>query len=128
MKFPKVTVILVLAALAIVAWEQFRQPEEPIDPGRFANVAANPVERSVVIDWVITQIPAQCEDATGQPVGTDVVSQCIERSEKRSSSCRRAMYDRFPDTVASDATFRDLTLTAMDCLVPQSERIGQTAP
>ncbi|KPQ00034.1 hypothetical protein [Marinobacter sp. HL-58] len=120
MKFPKVTVVLVSAALLFVLWEQTREQPEAVDASRFTNLAANPVERSVAVDWVITQIPALCEDASGQSRGADAYEQCVSRSETRTSSCRRALYDRFPSVIASDDLFRDLSLSAMNCLVPRS--------
>lgn len=121
MKFPTVTVTLVSAALIYVVWDQTRSQPEPAGPAQFANVAASPVERGEVVDWVVEQIPAFCQEATGQGDDSEAVAQCVERSEKRSSACRRAMYDRFPDSIASDSLFRDLTLTMMECLVPPSE-------
>lgn len=120
MKFPKVTVILVSAALLFVLWEQTRDQPEPVDASRFSNLAANPVERSVAMDWVVTRIPELCEDATGQGRGAEDYSECVNESEARTSSCRRSVYDRFPSVIASEAVFRDLSITAMNCLVPRS--------
>lgn len=120
MKFPKVTVVLVSAALLFVLWEQTQEQPEPVDARRFTNLAVNPVERSVAVDWVVTQIPALCEDATGKSPGADAYSDCVSQSEARTSSCRRAIYDRFPSVIASEAVFRDLSITAMNCLVPRS--------
>lgn len=123
MKFPTVTVTLVSLALVVVIWQQSQDQQDTIDPSRFANLAANPVERGTVVDWVVTQVPALCQEATSQADGSEAVSQCVERSERRSSNCRRALYDHFPALISSEAVFRDLTITAMDCLVPQSERL-----
>ncbi|MCL7943747.1 hypothetical protein [Marinobacter sp. ATCH36] len=120
MKLPKVTIVLVSASLLFVLWEQTREQPEPVDASRFTNLAANPVERSVAVDWVITQIPALCEDAAGQSRGSEAHSECVSKSEARTSSCRRALYDRFPSVIASDDVFRDLSITAMNCLVPRS--------
>jgi len=120
MKFPTVTVVLVSAALLFVLWEQTRKQPEPIDASRFVNLAANPVERSVVVDWVILQIPELCADVTGQGEGSEVHSGCTSESEARTSGCRRMIYDRFPGVIASEAAFRDLSITMMNCLVPRS--------
>lgn len=120
MKVPKVTIVLVSAALLFVLWEQTRERPESVDASRFTNLAANPVERSVAVDWVVTRIPALCEDATGQSRGADAHSNCVSNGESRTSSCRRELYDRFPSVIASEAVFRDLSITAMNCLVPRS--------
>lgn len=120
MKFPKVTVVLVSAALVFVVWEQTRERPEPVDASRFTNLSANPVERSVAMDWVVTRIPALCEDATGQDRDAKAFSECVSGAEARTSSCRRGVYDRFPSVIASEAVFRDLSITAMNCLVPRS--------
>ncbi|MDL0432285.1 hypothetical protein QPM17_14155 [Marinobacter sp. TBZ242] len=120
MKLPKVTIVLVSAALLFVLWEQTREQPEPIEASRFANLATNPVERSLAMDWVVTQIPVLCEDVTGQGRGAQVYSDCVNESEARTSSCRRSVYDRFPSVIASETVFRDLSITAMNCLVPRS--------
>lgn len=120
MKFPTVTVVLVSAALLFVLWEQTREPPEPIDASRFINLAANPVERSAAVDWVVSQIPELCADATGQGGGSELHSRCASESEARTSGCRRMIYDRFPGVIASQAVFRDLSITMMNCLVPRS--------
>ncbi len=121
MKFPKVTVVLVSAALLFVVWEQTREQPEPVDASRFSNVVANPVERSVAVDWVVSQIPELCKDATGgQNRDSSADSNCVKNSEARTSSCRRMVYDRFPAVIASEAVFRDILLTMMSCLVPRS--------
>ncbi|NMT64439.1 hypothetical protein [Marinobacter orientalis] len=120
MKIPKVTIILVSAALLFVLWEQSRDQPEPVDASRFTNLSANPVERSVAVDWVITQIPAVCENATGQNRDAEAYRECVSGAEARTSSCRRAIYDRFPGVIASEGVFRDLSITAMNCLVPRS--------
>lgn len=117
MKFPKFTVILVTAAILFVLWEQSQAPDEPLDASRFQNLAANPVERSVVVDYVIDQIPSLCEQTTN---GSEPLAECVEKSESRTSSCRRVVYDRFPDIIASDRVFRDLSISMMNCLMPQS--------
>ncbi|MCG7198817.1 hypothetical protein MD273_03660 [Marinobacter pelagius] len=120
MKFPVVTVTLVAAALAVVLWEQTREQPEPVDANRFADLATDPVDRNTAVDWVIGQIPSMCEQATGQGAGTDAHSKCVKESKPRSSSCRREVRDRFPSIIASDAVFRDLSITLMNCLVPTS--------
>ena len=120
MKTPKVTIVLVSAALLFVLWEQTRDQPEPAAASRFTNLAANPVERSVAMDWVVAQIPALCEDVTGQNRGSEAYSECAKDAESRTSSCRRAIYDRFPGVIASEAVFRDMSITAMNCLVPRS--------
>lgn len=123
MKFPVVTVTLVSAALLYVLWDQYREQPAPVDPSRFTNLSANPVERGVVVDWAVAQLPELCADATGSAPGSDVHRQCQTRSDKRESACRRAMADRFPDMIASDPVFRDLAISTMNCLVPQSARL-----
>lgn len=125
MKFPIATVILVSAALMFIVWERTRDQPEPVDPGRFANLASDPIERSEVVDWVATQIPVLCEEATGSSSGSEAFSECVERGESRSSTCRRAIYDKFPSIIASEGVFRDVSITMMNCLVPQSRPIVQ---
>ncbi|MGF2687144.1 hypothetical protein ACQUWM_11635 [Marinobacter sp. DUT-3] len=120
MQFPKATVILVSAALAFVVWEQFRDKPDPVNSARFTNLAANPAERSEVVDWVVTQIPAFCEEPSGGRKGSAAYSECVERGESRTSTCRREIYDAFPGVIASDAVFRDVSITMMNCLVPRS--------
>ena len=120
MKFPKVTVVLVSAALLFVLWEQTRERPPPVDARRFANLADNPVELSVAMDWVVRQLPVLCEDATGQDSDSGAHSTCVSEGETRTSACRRAVYDRFPSVIASEQVFRDVALSAMNCLVPQS--------
>lgn len=122
MKFPIATVTLVSAALIFIVWEQTRDQPEPVDPSRFANLASDPVERSAVVDWVITQIPALCEEATGSS-GSEAFSECVERGESRNSGCRRAIYDKFPSVIASESVFRDVSISMMNCLVQQSRPI-----
>ena len=120
MKFPTVTVVLVSAALLFVLWDQTREQPDPIDANRLTNLRANPVELSAAVDWIFTQIPDFCSDAAGEGSGTKVHADCVEKAEARTSTCRRMLYDRFPSVVASEATFRDVSLTAMACLVPRS--------
>jgi len=120
MKCPKVTVVLVSAALLFVLWDQTREQPDPIDANRLTNLRANPVELSAAVDWIFTQIPDFCSDAAGEGSGTKVHADCVEKAEARTSTCRRMLYDRFPSVVASEATFRDVSLTAMACLVPRS--------
>ena len=120
MKFPKVTVVLVSAALLFVLWDQTREQPDPIDANRLTNLRANPVELSAAVNWIFTQIPDFCSDAAGEGSGTKVHADCVEKAEARTSTCRRMLYDRFPSVVASEATFRDVSLTAMACLVPRS--------
>ncbi|SFE81972.1 hypothetical protein SAMN04487869_1193 [Marinobacter sp. DSM 26671] len=120
MKFPKVTVVLVSAALLFVLWDQTREQPDPIDANRLTNLRANPVELSAAVDWIFTQIPDFCSDAAGEGSGTKVHADCVEKAEARTSTCRRMLYDRFPSVVASEATFRDVSLTAMACVVPRS--------
>ncbi|MCK5864437.1 hypothetical protein [Marinobacter adhaerens] len=120
MKFPKVTVVLVSAALLFVLWDQTREQPDPIDANRLTNLRANPVELSAAVDWIFTQIPDFCSDAAGEGSGTKVHADCVEKAEARTSTCRRMLYDRFPSVVASEATFRDVSLTAIACLVPRS--------
>lgn len=116
MKFPKATVILVSAALVYVAWDLTRDQPDAGDPARFANPAANPVKRGEVVDWVVSRIPEHCEDITGDAAGSQAHAGCVERSESRNSLCRRAIYDSFPETIRSEAVFRDVALTMTDCL------------
>lgn len=120
MKFPKVTVALVSAALLFVLWDQTREQPEPVDASRLTNLRANPVELSAAADWIFEQIPEFCSDATGEGSGAKAHTECVEEAEARTSSCRRMLYDRFPSIVASEGVFRDVSLTAMACLVPRS--------
>lgn len=120
MKFPKVTVALVSAALLFVLWEQTREQPAPIDASRLTNLRANPVELSAAVDWIFTRIPDFCSDATGEGSETKAYADCVKKAEARTSTCRRMLYDRFPTVVASEAVFRDVSLTAMECLVPRS--------
>lgn len=118
MRFPMVTVTLVSAALLFAVWDQFREKPQDVEASRFANLAENPAERSVAVDWVITQIPSLCKEATGQPEGSDAHVSCIKQSKARTSTCRRGAYNHFPGVLSSDAVFRDLSITMMNCLVP----------
>ena len=120
MKFPTVTVVLVSAALLFVLWEQAREQPEPIDASRLTNLRANPVELSAAVDWIFKQIPEFCSDATGEGREAKAHADCLKNAEARTSTCRRTFYDRFPSVISSEAAFRDLSLTAMACLVPQS--------
>jgi hypothetical protein len=120
MKFPKVTVVLVSAALVFVLWEQTREQPEPIDASRLTNLRANPVELGAAVNWIITQIPEFCSDATGEGSEVKAHAECVAKAEARTPTCRRMLYDRFPSVVASEAVFRDVSLTAMACLVPRS--------
>ncbi len=120
MKFPIATITLVSAALIFVVWDQTRDKPDPGDVSRFDNLASDPVERSEVVDWVVTQIPALCEEASDGEKGSEAYSECVERGESRTSVCRREIYDAFPAIVASDTVFRDVSITMMSCLVPQS--------
>ena len=120
MKFPKVTVVLVSAALLFVLWDQTREQPDPLDASRLSNLQANPVELSAAVDWIFGQIPDFCSDVTGESSGATAQSDCVEKAEARTSTCRRMLYDRFPSVVASEAVFRDVSLTAMACLVPRS--------
>ncbi|WP_203299891.1 hypothetical protein [Marinobacter sediminum] len=123
MKFPVVTVTLVTAALIYVVWDQTQEKPGPVDPSRFTNLAANPVERGTVVDWAVDQVPKLCEDAIDAATGSDAHTDCLNRSEKREPVCRRAMADRFPGMITSEPVFRDLAISAMNCLVPQSARL-----
>ena len=123
MKFPLVTVTLVSAALIFVVWEQTREHPEPVDASRFTNLAADPVERGVVVDWLVEQVPGHCAEATGAAGGTDAHTRCMESSEAREPACRRAMADRFPGIIASEGVFRDLSITLLNCLVPHNQPI-----
>ncbi|GGC58956.1 hypothetical protein [Marinobacter halophilus] len=120
MKFPIVTVAMVSVALVYVFWGQTREQPDSTDPARFANLQANPVKISEAVDWAITQVPQICAQAVGDSDDDDAVAECIKRAQPRTSSCRRAVYDRFPDYVNSEALFRDVSISMMNCLVPQS--------
>ncbi|MDO6442789.1 hypothetical protein [Marinobacter sp. 2_MG-2023] len=120
MKFPIVTVSLVSAALMFVLWDQAREQPEVVDAKRFTSLAENPVQLSTAVGWIVTQVPSLCEDATGQPPGTGAYTRCVAQAETRTSTCRRAMYDQFPSIVASEAVFRDLSITLINCLVPDA--------
>lgn len=120
MKFPIVTVAMVSVALVYVFWGQTQEQTDPGDPARFTNLQANPVKSSEVVDWAITQIPEVCAQAVGRTGGDDAVADCVKRAQPRTSTCRRAVYDTFPDYVNSEALFRDVSISMMNCLVPQS--------
>ena len=120
MKFPIVTVTLVSAALLFVLWDQPREQPQAVDASRFTNLKSNPATLSATVDWVITQVPSLCEQATGQAVGAEAHSSCVKSAEARTSTCRRGVYDRFPSVVASDAVFRDVSITLINCLVPNA--------
>ena len=124
MKFPTATVILVSAALLFVLWSQMREQPAPLDVDRIANIAAKPVERGRVVDWAVAQVPRLCEEATGGAAGNDEYEDCLKASKSRSSICRRAMADQFPDMIGSEQGFRNLSVTMMDCLVLQSRLLG----
>jgi|SRR5690554_5581086 len=121
MKIPVVTITLVAAALVYVVWDRTSGPE-PTGSARFSDLAANPASRAEVLDSVIAGIADVCEDATGTKEGAEFEA-CVEQADVRSSSCRRAMADQFPDNVTSEAVFRDLSITMMNCLVPVSGRV-----
>jgi len=114
-KFPAVTVTLVLAALLYVFWDQTRERPEPVDAGRFTNLQNNPVKLSTTVDWVIMQVPSFCEQASDQSEKAQV--SCVESAQTRTSTCRRGVYDRFPSVVASEAVFRDVSITLINCLM-----------
>lgn len=118
MKFPIVTVTLVLAALLFVLWDQTREQPQTVDASRFTNLKENPVKLSTTVDWVITQVPALCGQANGKAEGDK--ARCVKQAEARTSTCRRGVYDRFPSIVASDAVFRDVSITLINCLAPSS--------
>ena len=120
MKFPKVTVVLVSAALLFVLWDQTREQPDPVDASRLANLRANPVELSSAVDWIFGQIPEFCSDAIAQGSSAQDQTDCVENAEARTSTCRRMLYDRFPSVIASEAVFRDVSLTAIACLIPMS--------
>ncbi|MFB2822148.1 hypothetical protein [Marinobacter shengliensis] len=119
MKFPIVTVAMVSVALVYVFWGQTQESSDPTDPARFANLQTSPAKSSEVVDWAITQIPALCAQAVGEPAGSDAIQDCEKRAQSRTSTCRRAVYDNFPDRVTSEAMFRDVSISMMNCLVPQ---------
>ncbi|WP_100638414.1 hypothetical protein [Marinobacter salexigens] len=117
MKFPTVTVILVIAALAFVLWDQTREQPQAVDASRFTNLGSNPAKLSDTVDWLVTQVPSLCEQATGQAKGTEASASCVKQARTRTSACRRGIYDRFPGVVSSDAVFRDVSITLINCLV-----------
>lgn len=125
MKFPTATVILVSAALVFVIWNQTREQPAPLDARRLANLAAQPVERGRIVDWVTEQLPRLCQEATGTPSGSSEHQGCLDASETREPSCRRAMAERFPGMIGSEQIFRSLSVTMMECLVHQSRRLGE---
>lgn len=120
MKYPIVTVTLVIAALGFVLWDQTREQRQPLEASRFTNVSANPVELSTAVDWVITQLPDLCSQSTGQAEGSEAQASCVKKAKTRTSTCRRGIYDRFPSVVSSDAVFRDVSITLINCLVPDA--------
>ncbi|MGC8120245.1 hypothetical protein [Marinobacter sp. VGCF2001] len=119
MKMPVVTITLVCAALAYVLWDQARESSAPAGAGRFSNLAAHPASRSEVLDFMVGRIPGQCTEAVGQASGP-AFNDCAELADSRSSSCRRSMADRLPDNVASEAVFRDLSISMINCLIPKA--------
>lgn len=120
MKFPIVTVTLVMAALGYVFWNQTQPDAADVGEADFANLEANPVDRSAVVDLAISRISALCEEATANADSSEAQDECVSQAESRTSSCRRLAYDQFPDKVRSDAVFRDITITTMNCLVRQT--------
>ena len=118
MKFPIVTVTLVIAALGFVLWDQTREQPQAVDASRFTNLSANPAKLSTAVDWIVTQVPSLCEKATGQAEGAEASASCVKQAQSRTSTCRRGVYDRFPSVVASNAVFRDLSITLINCLLP----------
>lgn len=119
MKFPTATVILVSSALAFVLWSQTREQPAPMDVSRLADLEAQPVERGQVVDWLTERVPEFCEEAVGATEGSEY-DDCLDTSEAREPTCRRAMADRFPGMIGSEQTFRDLSVTLMNCLVQHS--------
>lgn len=119
MKMPVVTVTLVSAALLYVLWDQTRGTPATTGADRFSNLAANPVSRGDVLDFVVSRVPVLCSEATGRDSG-ETFNDCVQLANSRSSSCRRTMVGQFPDNVMSEAVFRDLSITMINCLVPQS--------
>lgn len=117
MKFPIVTVTLVSAALLFVLWDQTREQPQAVDASRFTSLKSNPVKLSTTVDWVIAQVPSLCDQATGRAAGAEAHTSCVKNAEARTSACRRGVYDRFPSVVASDAVFRDVSITLINCLV-----------
>lgn len=120
MKFPKATVVLVVAAVLFVVWDQTREPPVPLDASSFTNLSARPVERSAVLDWAAGQVSSLCKDATGASEGQQEHSECVRASKSTESACRRAAADQFPAKIASESVFRDLSINMMNCLVRQS--------
>jgi len=119
MKMPFVTITLVSAALVYVLWSELGEQAEPMDSSRFSNLAVSPATRADVVNFIIRQIPAICKDAAGGRESA-VLERCRQQADSRSSACRRLMIDHFPDAVSSDALFRDLSISMIGCLVPQS--------
>lgn len=119
MKMPVVTITLVSAALLYVLWDQTREAPAPAGVERFSNLAVSPASRGEVLDFVVSRIPDFCREATGRDSGVEF-NDCVQMAGSRSSACRRAMADQFPDNVMSEAVFRDLSITMINCLVPQS--------
>lgn len=72
-----------------------------------------------VLDFVVSRVPVFCSEATGRDSG-ETFNDCVQLANSRSSSCRRTMVGQFPDNVMSEAVFRDLSITMINCLVPQS--------
>lgn len=118
-KFPIVTVTLVLAALLFVLWDQTREQPQTVDASRFTNLKEHPVKLSTTVDWIITQVPALCGQGNSKKAESDK-ARCIKQAEARTSTCRRGVYDRFPSIVASDAVFRDVSITLINCLAPSA--------
>nr|WP_252737960.1 hypothetical protein [Marinobacter salexigens] len=104
-----------MVALLYVFWDQTREPPQLVDAGRFTNLQNNPVKLSTTVDWVVTQIPSFCEQASDR--SEKAQASCVEYAQTRTSTCRRGVYDRFPSVVASEAVFRDVSITLINCLV-----------
>src|SRR5690554_5192180 len=121
MRFPAVTVVLVAGALLYVLWDQLQDEPAHEDPARYTNLAPSPVKRSNVVDWAVTQTPEVCAKAIGG--SGDRFDDCVEQAESSTSTCRSATYDNFPNNVPSKAVFQDVSISMMNCLVPESGRV-----
>ncbi|WP_166259224.1 hypothetical protein [Marinobacter salicampi] len=124
MKFPYVTVVLVLLALIYVLWDQTR-PSADLDPQRFTDLEANPASASDVLAFFSRQTEGMCYEKTASSsTGTDDLERCIDQAEKREARCLRAVGEGMPEVIRSEQAFRRYGLELMDCMVPMQGVTG----
>lgn len=124
MKFPYVTVVLVLLALIYVLWDQTR-PSSALDPQRFTDLKANPASASDVLAFFSGQTEGMCYEKTASSsTESGEYDRCIGQAQKREARCLRAVGEGMPDVIRSEAAFRDYGLQLMDCMVPMQGMTG----